>query len=271
MTEPYRYFGLAGENHNHDARYPAGDPTAPQDGQVWAYDGASGGWIPKAANAHSHPKLDRALDVETSQRTVYVSPAGSDSAGDGSNLNRWKTVQHAINQAATFLAPSSLTTTYYKVVCAIGTYAEAPVVPSNLFGSFNAVGEGGVWIVSETGVAADVLISSTGQWGVKTFGSATLDKVTIENDTIAALSFGSAAVTTFVVDCVLRRRSVSNGGTAAIYSGAGLVISRNVSSVAGQLFAKGLTARWGGVIGKGLAQPSGSVANEDAALGGVIR
>lgn len=40
--------GAAAEDHGHDAIYPKGNPAGAANGNTWAFDSASGGWLPKA-------------------------------------------------------------------------------------------------------------------------------------------------------------------------------------------------------------------------------
>lgn len=288
MTEPYRSFGPLLTQEEADLRYPAGDPTNPTDGYVWTYDVASGGWLARPANAHSHEvatqdaagfqsaanfaKTQRVPDAETSQRVVYVSPTGSDSAGDGTSANRWATIQHAVNQARAMMQQTNATSAY-KIVCATGTYDAPVVTPPLLFAAHSAGGAGGTWIESETGVASDVLITAGANAAlsaITAYGSCTIRNVTLENDTRAMYVLGGPSVMAYVRGCVLRRRTVANGGRAAMECSFGSAISYDNSSVTGQLFDYGLMANYNGTIGRLGGQPTGAVANTLANSGGRI-
>lgn len=66
--------------HNHDERYPAGDPSAPTDGYVWTYDVASGGWLPKAVPSAPVASVDsRTGAVDLSDRYLGISAKAADS------------------------------------------------------------------------------------------------------------------------------------------------------------------------------------------------
>lgn len=221
-----------------------------------------------AAGNHNHGTTS---NFETSQRIVYVSPTGSDTTGDGSSTLPWRTIQFAVNQAKPNMQIVNGTSAY-KVVCKTGTYNETVSIPANSFASFDALGRGGTWIASETGIAADVVISAVGAFGVEVFGSCSLDALTIESDDTAVKVRGSSSALAFLYKCTLRRKSLSDGGGSAVQAQIGTAIVREVSSVAGRLFQIGLNASVGGTIAKAQTpHPSGSTANETVATGGVIR
>lgn len=223
------------------------------------------------ASAADKTKLGRALDVETSQRIVYVSPTGSDTAGDGTSASRWATIQHAINQARIFMQPRNGVSNY-KIVCATGTYSERPVISQNLLSGFRFEGLGGIWIISETGIAADVIIANTdAESGVSVFGSCSLEKVTIQSPTRGVLVRGHPSVYATIRDSVLQIPSGNASAGNAIEVQIGRAFSNNNSSPTGQQFSYGLNANVGGVIGKVSGQPVGAVANEAASSGGVVR
>lgn len=73
--------------HDHDDRYPAGNPTAPQDGQVWAYDSASGGYLPKtiteatANPAYASAQFSADFATVSGNQTVPFDTAVSDTKG----------------------------------------------------------------------------------------------------------------------------------------------------------------------------------------------
>lgn len=250
-------------NNNDDDQYAH---FGSRDGHPLATDTEAG----FQSGAH-RAKTERALDVETSQRVAYVSPTGSDTSGDGTSANRWKTIQHAVNQARTFMQPAS-STSEYQIVCAAGTYEELLIIPPNVLASFNSIGRGGIRIVSESGVASDVVIRNTsGGGGVLCYGSCTLEFLTIENDAQAVSPRGSSAVTVFVKDCILHRYSLSDGGFATIDAQVANVVSRNNTTTTGRRFQYGLAARFGSTIAKVLGQPTGYTANETASNGGAIR
>lgn len=211
-----------------------------------------------------------ALSMETSQRVVYVSTTGSDTTGNGTSGSPWQTIQHAINQARALMQPVN-SASNYKIVCKVGTYDAPVIVPPNVFSAHTAGGQGGIWLTSETGVAADVLITSTDSVAaIRAFGSCTIQNVTVENDTRAVLIQGGPAVFAYVRGCILRRRTVANGGRAAIDCNIGRAISWDNSSVDGQLFGYGLAADYVGVIGRLGFQPSGATAATVAGSGGRI-
>lgn len=289
MSEPYRYFDVTGgglTQEQADERYPAGDPSSGEDGYVWTKDVASGGYLPKPANAHSHgvatqeeaglqsaedkEKQDRALDVETEQRVVYVSPNGIDS-GSGSSSAPWRTVQYAANQARTLMEPRNGASAY-NIICANGLYEEPPaIIKPNVFAAFNSAGRGGIWIISDSGVASDVVLRFPGGLaGITSQGPMSLELITVEHDEIQVLVQGSAANTASVNGCDLRRVSESNGGRAHIFAQYALVSSQFNSSPAGRLCEYGLLAGRGAVIAKRGSQPSGYAAGEFVDSGGVI-
>lgn len=226
---------------------------------------------PGFQSAADKAKTDRALDVEISQRVVYVSPTGSDATGDGTSANRWATIQHAVDQAQSFMEPRNGASSY-KIVCATATYNETVIVPANQFAAFNVLGQGGIWITSETGVASDVTIAGAdASRAVLCYGSASIEAVTLVHDNRGVEASGGRDTLVFVKDCVLRRASAADGGTAALSTTFATVVSRSNSTVTGQRFAYGLDAGYAGLVAKVLSQPTGSTANERATNGGAIR
>lgn len=226
---------------------------------------------PGFLSAAHHAKTERVPDIETTQRTVYVSPAGSDITGDGTSANRWATIQHAIDQARRQLVPRN-GTSYYKVVLATGTYNERPTIAPNLFSSFIFEGMGAIWLTSESGVASDVVIANTNaESGINIFGSCSLEKLTIENPNRAILARGHSTVFVHVRDCVLRIPAGSASTGSAIEVHLGRAFSWNNSSPTGQLFDYGRTVHVGAVIASAGGQPTGAVANINVQSGGAIR
>lgn len=234
-------------------------------GKVDAHTGATD---PHGDRAYADTNF---MKRETSIRTVYVATTGSDTTGDGSSANPWRTIQYAVNQARSILYPTN-GASGYTILVSPGTYAESVTIPPTAFGGVRAEGQGGIIIQSSTSVASDVVISAaSGEAGVVPFGTFSLRYLTIAHDTIAVLARGGAQVQGVIRDCVIRRISASNGGNAGIYTQFAALHVRDVSSVAGQLFAYGLKAEVGGVIAKQGVTPSGSTAAEFTFAGGVIR
>lgn len=267
MTEPYRYFDVTNDGITQEEA----DALYKEIGYVPEWEEITDKPATYPPSSHSHAKLDRLPDAETSQRVVYVSPTGSDSAGDGSSANRWATIQYAVDQSLAFMQPRNGASAY-KIVCATGTYVEQVRIPPNTFAAMNGLGQGGIWITSETGNADDVIITCTPNPApIWAYGSFSLEKITLAHDHRSAHMEGNAAVTGFVYACVLRRASGSDGGDAALAANFGLLISYLNSSPSGQRFAYGLKAQNGAVIAKNATQPLGATANEITASGGVIR
>ena len=223
----------------------------------------------KSDTSHSHTQY---MERETSARTVYVATTGNDTTGDGTSGNPWRTIQHAIDQVKYLLYPTTGLTAY-TVTISPGTYVEDVTVPPTAFGAFGETGGGGVVLKSSTGVASDVTIRDASDgYGVNVWGPCSLEYLTIESDDIGVLVRGGAHVQAVIDNCVIRRTSASNGGTAAIYAQLACVLSRLTTSTAGRLFDKGLYAYAGGVIAKvNSTQPTGVTANEQMAAGGTIR
>lgn len=210
---------------------------------------------------------------ETSQRTVYVATTGSDTTGDGTSGNPWATIQHAVNQARSIMQPTS-GSSGYKVLISPGTYVETVIISSSTLASLDVGLGGGIHLQSSTSVKTDVIIRATGLYAIAALGTFTARYLTLEADTYAAYVTGGRHVTGYLRDCTVRRTSLSDGAAntraieAAMHAG---VLSTNVTSEAGRLFGYGLAASGGSAIAKSGTQPSGAVANELAATGGVIR